>query len=78
MSDTSKRIYPLEWKTVSVDLDGDQVITRQSQLGMTLREYYAGLILVGMVVSPHSFGIMKEMVVDVVEMVDVLLAELEK
>lgn len=53
-------------------------ITREAQPGMTLRQYYAGKALAGMLSNPETIGPIDGYAHDAVKAADALIAELEK
>jgi len=57
----------------------NQVVTKhEHQLGMTLREYFAGQLLAGMLAGGGEYASWESAAKDSVEAVDALIAQLEK
>jgi hypothetical protein len=77
MKDTSKKIFPKQG-----EMDQFSNVFHQPQFGMTLREYYAGQALAGMIVRQNDQAIPYEDFPNVVafecrRIADALIAELE-
>ena len=60
---------------VTIEDNGNPSVTH---LGLTKREYFAGLAMQGMLANPETFGDLEMMMIEAVRKADELLKQLEK
>jgi hypothetical protein len=81
MSDNTKCIYPLQWKEIKNNpsqFGSDTFTYWYEQHGMTLREYYAGIIIQGMMSNSSIKWTPEDYASEAVKIADTLIIEINK
>jgi len=67
-----------DFPAMPIDIDGRGQFAPETHLGLTKREYFAGLAMQGLASSAAEYSRFYEMAKDALAMADALLAELER